>query len=61
MNWPNLREGLCPGCGDELLTETMSDMITCPCGFKVRKERMVELLDKFEEDERYREDLGRYN
>lgn len=61
MKWSNLSLGLCPGCGDKLLTETMSDIITCPCGFRIRKEKMMALLDKFQEDARFREDLGRYN
>jgi len=61
MNWHNLREGLCPGCGDELMTETLSDMITCPCGFKIKKIRMTELLDKFSDDDACRDALNRYN
>ena len=49
MNWHNLDKNKCPKCGKDLiigLEEIHGGFIYCSCGFKIRPERMKEIVTK---------------
>jgi len=49
--WANLRDGCCPRCCEELISFDHLDLFKCTCGFKIRKDRMNEILDSMDEDD----------
>ena len=52
MEWTNLKENKCPKC-EEYLEGPIDGMYFCSdieCNFKIREERLEELLEEMEED-----------